>query len=432
MAVDAPVLYNGYWVYLRDSMGSSHLDPSDKQINNAEKIYQNLISQGYTAAAAAGILGNMQTESGLSPGALQNHLSMLPNQGQHLDDLTNYVMLSYASRNDDGYGTGLIQWDSYTPTAPAGNVIASFAIRYDYEWYDGDCQLFRLQREFETDGQYHYWDKYNHTPNITWAEFKNFTGTPEDAADIFRQCRERSSGNPTGNQNRRDNARFWFDYFSGEPPTPTGWIYGDIFAGYALSYDGQYLPYSQYDCIGFVNLVWHDIPSAPANITLGSDGQHHGTNTLWRSTRTFNTTDPYGIYPTNELWWKGTLSDCYTQFGEIPAGALLFHQIGENDNPPIPDYYRGDGIGNFAHVGIYCGDNLVMQSGGRDAGSIPGGGVHLSDYDPSAWTHVAFVVYVDCIDTLPPEPTFDLLDIILLWYNNNNKGVNRRVRKFIN
>ena len=150
MSVDAPVLYNGYWVYLRDSMGSSHLNPSDKQITNATKIYNNLIQQGYTPEAACGILGNMQTESGLSPGALQRHLSTLPNNGEHLADLTNTVMLGYADQNDSGYGTGLIQWDSYTTTSPAGNVIASFAIRYNYEWYDGDCQLYRLQREFET------------------------------------------------------------------------------------------------------------------------------------------------------------------------------------------------------------------------------------------------------------------------------------------
>jgi hypothetical protein len=67
MAVDDPVLYNDYWVYLRYSMGSTHLNPNAKQIHNATKIYNALIAQGYTSVAACGILGNMQTESGLSP-----------------------------------------------------------------------------------------------------------------------------------------------------------------------------------------------------------------------------------------------------------------------------------------------------------------------------------------------------------------------------
>ena len=436
MSVDAPVLYNGYWVYLRDSMGSSHLNPSDKQITNATKIYNNLIQQGYTPEAACGILGNMQTESGLSPGALQRHLSTLPNNGEHLADLTNTVMLGYADQNDSGYGTGLIQWDSYTTTSPAGNVIASFAIRYNYEWYDGDCQLYRLQREFETDSTYHYWTANNHTPPITWAEFKAFTGTPETAADIFRQCRERSSGDPTGNQYRRDNARYWYDYFSGgpTPPTPEDWIPGTDFATLALAYDpnvtGQQIPYSQCDCIGFVNMVWRDIPVVAAN----NWNLTNGTNSIWRSTRTFNTTDPNGNNPTRELWYQDTISNCISTYGDIPTGALLFHQISEAGPPPIPPQYAGDGIGNFVHVGIYCGNNEVMQSGGRDSGSVPGGGVHKSVYDSSAWNYVAFVVYVDCIGSEPPPPPPPpppwILNHLYLIINQRKKVV-RRVKRCI-
>lgn len=437
MSVDAPVLYNGYWVYLRDSMGSSHLNPSDKQITNATKIYNNLIQQGYTPEAACGILGNMQTESGLSPGALQRHLSTLPNNGEHLADLTNTVMLGYADQNDSGYGTGLIQWDSYTTTSPAGNVIASFAIRYNYEWYDGDCQLYRLQREFETDSTYHYWTANNHNPPITWAEFKGFTGTPETAADIFRQCRERSSGDPTGNQYRRDNARYWYDYFSGgpTPPTPEDWITGTDFATLALAYDpdvtGQQIPYSQCDCIGFVNMVWRDIPVVASN----NWNLTNGTNSIWRSTRTFNTTDPNGNNPTLELWYQDTIANCISTYGEIPTGALLFHQISEAGPPPIPPQYAGDGIGNFVHVGIYCGNNEVMQSGGRDSGSVPGGGVHKSVYDSSAWNYVAFVVYVDCTGTEPPPPPPPppppwILNHLYLIINQRKKVV-RRVKRCI-
>ena len=82
----------------------------------------------------------------------------------------------------------------------------------------------------------------------------------------------------------------------------------------------------------------------------------------------------------------------------------MFHQISEEGPPAIPSQYAGDGIGNFAHVGIYVGNNKVMQSGGRDSASIPGGGVHLSDYDASAWNYVAFLVYVDCSAGGEPEP----------------------------
>ena len=440
MAVDSPVLYNDWWVYLRDSMGSSHLNPSDKQIHNATKIYYGLLAQGYTSEAACGILGNMQTESGLSPGALQSHLSTLPNNGEHLADLTNTVMLSYASQNDSGYGTGLIQWDSYTSTAPAGNVIASFAIRYNYQWYDGDCQLFRLQREYETDDQYHYWYANNHNPATTWAQFKAWTGSVTEAADIFRQCRERSSGSSTGNQYRRDNAQYWYNYFQGgpTPPTPTGdWISGDEFADLALAYDPdvteQQRPYSELDCYGFVQKVWRDIPAVGSSGSLVSpQSQGIGTNSLWRQnispypTWTFNTESPYFDNPTPVLWVKETISDIINIFGNIPTGALLFHQIGEDDPPEIPSYYRGDGIGNFAHVGIYCGNNTVMQSGGRDASQVPGGGVHRSVYDATAWNYCAFVVYVDCTGQGPqPVPWIKKYFFLILNKRKVLKNVKR-------
>lgn len=425
MAVDSPVLVNDWWVYLRFSMGSTHLNPSDKQIHNATKIYNALIAQGYSSVAACGILGNMQTESGLSPGALDGHLSSLPNNGEHLADLTNQVMLSYASTSASGYGTGLIQWDSYTTTAPAGNVIASFAIRNNMEWYDGDCQLFRLQREFETDSQYHFWSASAYSPAITWAEFKNFSGTAAEAADIFRKCRERGGGG-SGIQYRRDNAQYWLDYFGGvTPPTPvTGWIPGEQFAEIAYGYKDSGYTYQQYDCIGFVNLCWQHIDNPPKTESLTN-----GTNSIWRSSRTFPTTDPNGNNPTVELWWKGTLSECESYFGGIPSGILLFRCIpeGQPGYDTIPAQYRGDGIGNFTHVGIYVdpfgGSGAIMQSGGYG-----GTGVHLSGWRDNYWTHAAFPVYVGMND-VPPEPPEpdpdDILPLLLMWYTNQKGGVKR-------
>ena len=424
MAVDAPVLYNDWWVYLRDSMGSSHLNPSDKQIHNAEKIYYGLIAQGYTIQSACGILGNMQTESGLSPGALQRHLSTLPNNGEHLADLTNTVMLNYASPNDSGYGTGLIQWDSYgTAHLPHGNVIASTAIRNNMEWYDGDLQLLRLNNEYLYDPSggggiagetFTFWYSNNHNPAVTWAQFKNWSGSVSEAADIFRQCRERSSGDPQGNQNRRDNAGYWYDYFSGgpTPPTPDDWISGTDFSTLAVAYDpaitGVPIPYNQMDCIKYVQTVWRDIQAVSSSDTLCSP---LGTNTLWRTNtvqypnlvKLFNTTSPDSQNPTPVLWYKDSIANCISIYGEIPAGALLLHQISEAGPPAIPPQYEGDGIGNYAHVGIYIGNNQVMQSGGRDAS--PGEGVHRSTYDPSAWNYVAFVVYVDPTGSGPTPPT---------------------------
>lgn len=452
----APVLIDDWYVTPNPtSMGSTHLNPSPEQIHNATKIWNALKAQGYSDAAAAGILGNMQQESGLSPAALDGHLSTLPASGTDLSLLTNEVMLDYCSDRYSGYGTGLIQWDSYNNGQnypPAGNQIVSFAIRYGYDWYDGDMQMYRLQ--VEAANERNYWYSSNVNPPMTWAEYKEFTGTPERAADIFRRCRER--GGDDSIQIRRDNARYWYDYFGGtpdpptppeptpdppqpdpdpeppEPPSDPDWVWGEDFAQMALAYDpdvtGVQIPYSQMDCIEFVDTVWHDISVVSGEPwTLGP-----GTNSLWRSTATYNTSPPSDpeIYPTPVLWWKGPIDE-YTAStgGRMPVGCLLFHKIPEDGSPPIPPQYAGDGIGNFVHVGIYCGDGYVMQSGGQDAGSVPGGGVHKSKYSKSAWNYLALVCWVDPTIDYPISYTFDIVTFLSSWYSTTKKGVNKRVKR---
>ena len=423
------------WYITTDTGGSMGTTDTSgitaKQIHNATKVYNYLSNLGWSLSAIAGVLGNMQVESWLSPGLIQGtHRSQLPNSAADLSDVPNSVMINFYGNS--GYGVGLVQWDGYTSTAPAGQKLVSFAERYGLNWYEGDTQMFRIEREQATNIQWSgatvngtYW---------TWANFPTNTETPEVSAKIWRICYEVAA---SGTDARRQaNARYWYDYFEGVQPPTDDWISGSTFAGYALSYNGQYLPYSQYDCIGFVNLVWRDIAVvANNNYNLPS-----GTNTLWRENtpqypnlvKTYNTTSPDNQNPTPVLWYKDTISNCISQFGEIPTGALLFHQIGDDDNPQIPSQYRGDGIGNFVHVGIYVGNGQVMQSGGRDSGNIPGGGVHLSSYDSSAWNYVAFVCYVDCTggSPEPPGPTPPTFDRKILLYARkkvNNYGKNRKL-----
>lgn len=419
----AAELYNGWWLSATGSgqVGPSSGTPTNEQINNATLIHNFFAALGWSESAIAGILGNIMYESRFNPADIYPR-SNYPTTINSLADLDNNIAVNVPQN----IAMGLVQWYGYGETAPITNKIVSYAIRNGYQWYDGDVQLMRIEAEYSQNLQWHpltidgtLW---------TWNNYVTNTQTPEMSAEIWVRCYEVTS---SVMNIRKANARYWFDYFGASPPVPVDWVSGVTFAGYALSYDGQYLPYSQVDCIDFVNLAWHDIPSVPTNIDLGRIGQYYGTNTLWRSVRTFNTTDPNGANPTNELWWKGTIAQCESQFGSIPAGALLFHQISEAGPPAIPSQYAGDGIGNFAHVGIYCGNNQVMQSGGQDAGSIPGGGVHLSTYDPTAWTHVAFCVYVDPTGEEPPEPPepSGLTNILLLWYSNNRKGALKNVRK---
>lgn len=429
MAVDSPVLYNGVWVGLRDtSLGVAYGGASDMQKHNAAKFYNLLRVFGYTAAAAAGILGNMQTESGLSPAALSGNLAALPNNGEHFSDLTNNVILDWNSNNSTGaHATGLIQWDGVTSETPAGNQLASFAIRYEWLWLDWAVQMFRLEMEYIYDPTgwggvngttYSFWSANRVSPSVSWSSYKSYTGTPENAADIFRECRERSSGDPTGNQHRRDNARYWYDYLYTAAVDYTVDCRLNSAMGY-LFRDSQY-PYSQYDCIGFVNLVRQRL--GLDRIGYGVHG--YGTNTLWRNT-------------TGELYWKGTYDECINNWGVVPRGAYIFkcYPEGTPGYNTIPDYYRGDGIGNFDHIGIYTGLGLgVMQSGGYDV-TPPSGfnGVHdtrtrFDDSGGSWWTHVAFGKGI-FFPEYAPSPYLSARTAILFNSVNSRKKVLKSVKR---
>lgn len=50
--------------------------------------------------------------------------------------------------------------------------------------------------------------------------------------------------------------------------------------------------------------------------------------------------------------WVGTPEECKKKFGVIPVGAFLF--ILSQDGKE-PSKYKGDGIGNVSHIGIYTG-----------------------------------------------------------------------------
>lgn len=438
-------LYNDWYVRTDGRLGpytvTTSQQPTTEQIHNATKIYNYFNALGWSLSAICGMIGNMMHESTINPAFIQaTHRNQLPNSAANLSDVPNSVMLSFYGSGANGIG--LVQWDGSTSTPPAGQKLVSFAERYNMIWYDGDCQVFRIKREQETNIQWTSRSYYGIT--WTWDNYITNTRTPEESAHIFRRCYEVAAA---GDEESEANARWFYDYFSGSPPEPPeppeDWITGASFSSLALAYDpdvtGVDIPYSQADCIQFVQMVWKDIQAVNPSWVLCTP---LGTNTLWRCntqdypslTKTFATTSPDGQNPTPVLWWKGSISECEAQYGSIPAGALLFHQISDQGPPAIPSQYAGDGIGNFAHVGIYCGNNEVMQSGGRDSGSVPGGGVHKSVYDATAWNYVAFVVYVDCTGSgpTPPEPPEKpWIQEHLYLLINNRKKVLKNVRKTI-
>ena len=100
------------------------------------------------------------------------------------------------------------------------------------------------------------------------------------------------------------------------------------------------LKYSQCDCQSFIEKVLADIGVRRA------DGQ------------------PYNWRGSNQIArvacsWIGTKEEAIAKFGEIPIGAWAFvwdDKGGEKE--------RGytDGLGDYKHIGIYVGDNIVRDS----------------------------------------------------------------------
>lgn len=228
MAVEAPVLYNGYWTYLRDMVGGTYGyaygNASPYQIQNAYKFRAGLQQIGYCEKAIAGVIGCAQVESGLTTGAI-GAPQLLPNNGERLSDVpTSYMFQYYLSASSGlGHTVGFLQWDRHSN---GRNDLINFCNNYNLVWYNGDAQLFRLQREYDTDNQYHFW-QLNYGNDLTWSVYKDIENSQfshydaGECAIVWTSCYEMSSLDPAGRQHRRDNGLFWYQYFI-DHPTPPG------------------------------------------------------------------------------------------------------------------------------------------------------------------------------------------------------------------
>lgn len=184
--MDAEV-YNGYWISTDTYLTQQHRN------ENARLISDYLTNLGWTPNAIAGILGNMDVESSVNP-------ALIEGRGYH-SLINNNTCLNLPST----IGVGLVQWTGDTTTTPAGQKLASFAIRYNKNWYDGELQCFRLQREYEEDLQFDHgtvdgvsWD---------WETFVTSTESPEQLAKVWQLLYERG-GSDT--QTRQQKARYYY------------------------------------------------------------------------------------------------------------------------------------------------------------------------------------------------------------------------------
>lgn len=110
-----------------------------------------------------------------------------------------------------------------------------------------------------------------------------------------------------------------------------------------LAKDKKYdkLKYADADCQAFCELVLKDLGVRDSS---GKAYNWKGSNDMAR----------------NAVSWIGTKEECIAAFGDIPPGAWAF--IWENKTGKEKDRGYYDGKGNYSHVGIYVGNNIVRDS----------------------------------------------------------------------
>lgn len=93
------------------------------------------------------------------------------------------------------------------------------------------------------------------------------------------------------------------------------------------------------DCQGLAEYLLMEcgVPKAECNLA--------GSNAHWRN-----------------CVWTGTPEQCKAAFGAVPPGAWVFIV---SDDDGTPEKYRGDGLGDAGHMGVYLGDCAIHASSSR-------------------------------------------------------------------
>ena len=227
-----PDLINDFYISTDQRIGawSVNTEPfSAEQINNANVIRSYFLDNGWTIEAICGMLGCMQGESTINPAFIQQtNRYRLPNSAADISDVPNSVMQNffnlYYGVDRRAFGIGLVQWDGYTPgsgATPDRQKMVAFAIDNNIVWYDGWTQINRIKFEWNYDVSHNttiffYPVRYSGVV-YTFSNYTTATVSPEILAAAWTSGYERNAG---GVGYRADNARSWYNLFTGPDCPP--------------------------------------------------------------------------------------------------------------------------------------------------------------------------------------------------------------------
>ena len=97
--------------------------------------------------------------------------------------------------------------------------------------------------------------------------------------------------------------------------------------------------------------------------------------------------------------WPGTLENAKAAGKLVPGAGMLIH---EDTEANLPAKYRGDGLGDFSHVGLYVGENALTdtdKNGQKRACDVVHSSYSMGRVAGSTlkngWTHVMWFAEID-------------------------------------
>lgn len=198
LRLNAPVVSPGWHCQATGSYNRASVDA----IENALMILSALSDYGWTLQAVCGFLGNLGSESGYNPWRWERDIVLASGDPAIATSRVNgYGLVQFTPPGKYILDSNAQQMTGYAPNfsdLPGG-------------YSDGDAQL-----EFiDTYGDY--------APSSAWPQtyslFKDWSGSPEDAASIWIHNYERPASYST-EPDRRAEARYWYDLLGGYEPVP--------------------------------------------------------------------------------------------------------------------------------------------------------------------------------------------------------------------
>lgn len=104
--------------------------------------------------------------------------------------------------------------------------------------------------------------------------------------------------------------------------------------------------------------------------------------------------------------WLGTLENAKAAGKLVPGAGMLIH---EDTEANLPAKYRGDGLGDFSHVGLYVGENALTdtdKNGQKRACDVVHSSYSMGRVAGSTlkngWTHVMWFAEIDYGEDVQP------------------------------